>query len=103
MACRDNVKGFIHSEKEARCSLAIERLQASDRQAKCSSHRIDDSLDGISNRDGYKQFGTTEAPGHRLAVCNIDVRNTVLPEEIEDVVGRVECDLAGESIGQDST
>jgi hypothetical protein len=26
----------------------------------------------------------------------------VLLEEIEDVVGRMECDLAGESIGQDS-
>jgi len=31
VACRDSVKGFIHSEKEAHCSLSLERLQASDR------------------------------------------------------------------------
>lgn len=53
-------------------------------------------------RDGCEQFGAAEVPGHRLTVCNINVKNIVLLKEIEDVVGRVECDLAGESIGQDS-
>ena len=102
MAGRDGIKIFTHSEVEAHCSLALERLQASDRQAKCSSHGIDDGLEGIKIRDGCEQLGTTEAPGHRLMVRNIDVGNAVLLEEIEDVVGRFECDLAGESIGQDS-
>jgi hypothetical protein len=79
-----------------------ERLQASDRQAKCSSYRIDDGLEGIEIGDGCKQFGTTEDPDHRLTVRNIDVGNAVIHEESEDVVGRLECDLGGESIEQDS-
>ena len=45
---------------------------------------------------------TSRGPGHRLAIRNIDVENVVFLEESEDVVGRVECDLAGESIWQDS-
>lgn len=102
MAGRDGVKILTHSEVEAHCSLALKRLQASDRQAKCSSHGIDDSLEGIKIRDGCEQFGAIEAPGHRLTVRNIDVGNAVLLEKIEDMVGRVERDLAGESIGQDS-
>ena len=102
MAGRDGVKPVIHSEVEAHCSLVTERLQASDRQAKCSSYRIDDGLKGIEIGDGCKQFGTTEDPDHRLTVRNIDVGNAVIREESEDVVGRLECDLAGESIGQDS-
>jgi len=92
MAGRDGVKTFTHSKVEAHCSLALERLQASDRQAKCSSHGIDSGLGGIEIRDGCEQFGTTEAPGHQLTVRNIDVGVAVLLEEIEDVVGRVECD-----------
>ena len=99
---RDSVKNFIHSKVEAHCSLALERRQASDRQAKCSSPGIDDGLEGIGIRDGCKQFGTSEAPDHQRTVRNIGVENAVLLEEIEDVVGRVECLLAGESIGQDS-
>ena len=38
---------------------------------------------------------------HRLTIGDIDIGNAVFLKEIEDVVGRVECDLASESIGQD--
>ena len=66
MAGCDGVKTriFTHSEVKAHCSLALERLQSSDRQAKCSSHRINDGLEGIEIRDGCEEFRTTEAPGH---------------------------------------
>ena len=52
-------KIFIHSKVETHCSLVPERLQASDRQAKCSGYRIDDGLEGIKIGDGCKQFDTT--------------------------------------------
>ena len=52
--------------------MALERLQASDMQAKCSSHGIHDGLEGIEIRDGCEQFGTTEALGHRLTLRNED-------------------------------
>jgi hypothetical protein len=95
---RDGAKIFTHSKVEAHYSPALEHFQASDRQAKCSSHRIDDGLEGIEIRDGCEHFRTTEALGHRLMVRNINVGKAVLLEEIEDVVGRVECDLASECI-----
>ena len=102
MAGGDTVEGFTNSEKESYCSLALEHIQGSDRQAKCISCRIDDGLEGIGIRDRCEQLGTTEVHGHRLTVCNINVKNTVLLEEIRDVVGRVEWILAGESSRQDS-
>ena len=61
MAGRDCVKSFTDSKIEPHCSLAMEGLQASNRQAKCSSHGIDDGLEGIEIGDGCEQFGTTEA------------------------------------------
>ena len=64
MTGRDCIEIFTHSEVEAHRSLSLECVQASDRQAKCSSHRMDDGLEGIEIQDRCKQFGTTEAPGH---------------------------------------
>ena len=63
---------------------------------------MDDGLEGIVIQGRCEQFGTTGAPSHQLMVNNIDVRNAMLLEEIEDVIGRFECDLASESIGQDA-
>ena len=84
LAGHDGVKNFTHSKVGTHCSLALEHLQASDRQTKCSSHWINDSLEGIEIRDRCEQLGTTETPGHQLTVRNTDVENAVLLEEIED-------------------
>ena len=61
MAGRDGITNFIHSKVYASRSLVLKRLRASDRQAKCSGHRIDVGPEGIEIRDGCKQFETTEA------------------------------------------
>jgi hypothetical protein len=54
----DGVKVFTHSEGEAYYSLALDRLQASDRQAKCRSHGIDDTaLRGSRSEMGAKSLG----------------------------------------------
>lgn len=53
-------------------------------------------------RDGCEEVWTTESPSHRFTVRDVDIRNAVLLEEFEDLLGRMECLFAAKSFRQDS-
>ena len=74
------------------------RLQAGNGQAECSGQVVDDVLEGIKARDWGEELWASRGLDLRLPVSNLDIGDAVLLEELEDVVGRVVGDLAGESI-----
>ena len=101
--CRDTVESVADPEVKAQGALHVGRLQAGDGQAKGGGYGVDDILEGMEIADGCKQLGTSEKPGLRLTIGNVDVVNVVLPKELEHVLGGFECDVATKSVGLDSS
>ncbi len=80
----------------------MERLQASNWQAKGGGNPVDHVLEGMEIVDRCIEYGTSERLGHRLAVGNIDIVNVVLREELEDVIRGVERGVASGTVRQDT-
>ena len=102
VACSNAVESLADSKVESQGPLHVGRLQASDGQAKCGGHGIDDILEGMEIVDGCEQFGTSKNLGLRFTIRNLDVVNVVHLKELEDVLRGFECDVAGETVRHDS-
>lgn len=103
VACGDAIEIIADSEVKPESPLHVESLEAGDRQAKGGGNPVGDVLERIEIVEGRQQRTISEKLGCRLAIRDIDIVNAVVvEEELEDSLSRIECCVAGGSVGQDS-